>query len=250
MTVAPDRLRPLVIGRVRPKDRPEEELAGYRRALDWIFLRKRPVAITPAVIRKLHALAQGGSSGDAGEWKSRDNEIIEILPNGERHVRFAPASARDTPKMMEALCRNYAQITTLLLQSHAFDVSRYVSLERMVEERREEYYRVLAECSLRWHEGKNEILPWWNFWLSVIRAAYKEFEFRMESTDAHPARSDLVRHTILAQVEEFALGDLTPQLPAVSSQLVRKVLSQMKKTGEIELTGKGRGARWQIRSRR
>src|SRR5438874_6515567 len=66
ITVAANRLRPLVIGRARPRDRSEEELAGYRIALDWIFSRKGRVAITPGVIRRLHAIAQGGSSGDAG----------------------------------------------------------------------------------------------------------------------------------------------------------------------------------------
>lgn len=89
-TVSPERLRPVVIGRAKPRDRSEEELAGYRRALDWIFSRKRIVPVTPKVVRKLHALAQGGATGDAGEWKKRDNEIIEILPTGEPRVRFVP----------------------------------------------------------------------------------------------------------------------------------------------------------------
>ena len=90
VTVSPERLRPVVVGRSKPRDRPEEELVGYRRALDWIFSRKHPVSITPNIIRKLHALAQGGSSGDAGEWKKRDNEIIEFLSDGERKIRFIP----------------------------------------------------------------------------------------------------------------------------------------------------------------
>src|SRR5437762_10042249 len=64
ITVAANRLRPLVIGRARPRDRSEEELAGYRTALDWVFSRKGRFAITPDVVRRLHALAQGGSSGD------------------------------------------------------------------------------------------------------------------------------------------------------------------------------------------
>ena len=101
VTVAPGRLRPLVIGRVRPRDRSEEELAGYRAALEWIFSRKTRTAIVPDTIRRLHRLAQGGSSGDAGAWKQRNNEIIEVLPSGERSVRFVPVSAKKTPAMVE-----------------------------------------------------------------------------------------------------------------------------------------------------
>ncbi len=282
VTIPADRLRPLVLGKARPRDRSEEELAGYRRALDWIFSRKRRVSITPDVIKRLHAMAQGGRSGDAGEWKKRNNEIIEILPNGERRVRFVPTSAKATPKTMEMLCRNYRDVsddelvppllvvatfvfdllcihpfrdgngrvsrlaTTLLLQFCDFHVARYISLERLIEESKDEYYDVLAGCSQEWHESKNEIVPWWNYFLSVLHRAYKEFERQVESTEARPAKSDLVRQTILTQVEQFTLGDLAAQLPAVSPQLIKKVLAELKKQGKIRLVGRGRGARWEV----
>lgn len=286
VTVPADRLRPVVLGKVRPRDRSEEELAGYRRALDWIFSRKREVPMTPRVIRKLHAVAQGGpwgkESGDAGEWKKRDNEIIEVVPNGERKVRFVPASAKETPRRMDRLCKNYEQacaaervppllvvatfvfdllfihpfldgngrvsrlITTLMLESHGFRVARYVSLERMVEESQAEYYRVLGQCSRGRHEGKNDILPWWNYLLGVIRAAYKDFELQLQSVSARPAKSDLVRRMVLAQVGQFTLADLAAQLPSVSTQLIKKVLAQMKRAGQTRLVGRGRGARWLV----
>lgn len=282
VTIPADRLRPVVLGKARPRDRSEEELAGYRRALDWIFSRKRLVSITPAVIKRLHAFAQSGFSGDAGEWKKRNNEIIEILPSGERRVRFVPTSAKDTPETMEILCRNYREAcdservppllvvasfvfdllcihpfrdgngrvsrlaTTLLLQSHGFEVARYISLERLIEESKDEYYRVLAECSQGWHEGKNEIIPWWNYFLSVLRRAYQEFERQVELVEARPAKSDLVRQTVLAQVEQFTLADLVAQLPAASPQLIKKVLAELKKAGKVRLVGRGRGARWEV----
>jgi Fic family protein len=281
VTVAANRLRPLVIGKARPRDRSEEELAGYRAALDWIFSRKNRVAIVPDVLRRLHALAQGGSSGDAGEWKSRDNEIIEILPRGERRVRFVPVSANKTPAAVEMLCRAYRMAgdeervppllivatfildllcihpfrdgngrvsrlaTSLLLQSHGFQVARYISLERLVEENKEEYYRVLELCSQGWHEGRNEIIPWWNYFLSTLRGAYKEFERQVESVKARPAKSDLIRQTVRGQVEPFTLADIVVQLPSASSQLIKKVLAEMKKAGQVRLVGRGRGARWE-----
>ncbi|MBI4777146.1 MAG: Fic family protein [Deltaproteobacteria bacterium] len=282
VTIPADRLRPVVLGKAKPRDRSEEELAGYRQALDWIFSRKRKVSVMPAVIQRLHALAQGGFSGDAGEWKKRDNEIIEILPNGERKIRFVPTHAKDTPKTMEALCRNYREAcddqlvpplfivatfvfdllcihpfrdgngrvsrlaTTLLLESHGFQVARYVSLERLVEQSKEEYYGVLTECSQGWHEGKNGLLPWWNYFLSVLRVAYKELERQVESTEARPAKSDLVERTVLAQVEQFTLGDLAAQLPSASTQLIKKILAKLKKQGNVRLVGRGRGARWEV----
>jgi Fic family protein len=282
VTVAANRLRPLVIGRARPRDRSEEELAGYRAALDWIFSRKNRVAIAPDTIRRLHALAQGGSAGDAGEWKRRDNEIVEILPNGERSLRFVPVSARDTPAAVEELCRGYRTAideervapvliaatfvldflcihpfrdgngrvsrlaTSLLLESQGFRVARYVSLERLIEDSKVEYYRVLKLCSRGWHEGKNEIVPWWNYFLGTLRAAYKEFQRQIESVGSRPAKSDLVRQTALAQLERFTLADMAAQLPVASSQLIKKVMAEMKRAGQIRLAGRGRGARWEV----
>ena len=58
VVIAAERLRPVVLGKDKPRDRPEEELAGYRKALDWIFTRKRPVDVSPDVVRRLHAMAQ------------------------------------------------------------------------------------------------------------------------------------------------------------------------------------------------
>ena len=113
VTVAASRLRPVVLGKATPLDRPEEELAGYRSASSWVFSRKRRIALSPEVIRKLHLLARGSASGDAGQYKLRDNEIIEILPNGERHVRFIPTSATETPHAVQALCEAYLRARTI-----------------------------------------------------------------------------------------------------------------------------------------
>ena len=282
VTVSANRLRPLVLGSARPIDRPEEELAGYRRALEWVFSRKGSVSITPDVIRRLHALAQGGHSGDAGEWKQRNNEILEILPNGERRIRFVPTPARDSPKVIAALCQSYQEacheerippllvvatfvfdflcvhpfrdgngrvsrlMTTLLLKAHGYEVARYVSLERLVEERKDEYYAILRGCSEGWHEGRNEIVPWWNYFLGVLRSGYREFERQVESSGLRPAKSELVRRTILEQAGRFTLADLRQQAPAASPQLIKKVLGELKREGKIRLTGRGRGASWEL----
>lgn len=282
VTVEPARLRPVVLGKSRPRDRSEEELVGYRKALDWIFTRKFAVAIEPKAILHLHAMAHGGFSGDAGQWKRRDNEIIEFLPDGQRTIRFKPTAAKDTPKAVAELCRNYGEasedsaipplltaatfvfdflcvhpfrdgngrvsrlLTTFLLLQHGFEVGRYVSLERIVEETKDDYYRVLGECSRGWHEGKNVIVPWWNYFLGFVRRAYQGFAAQVESASRRPAKGELVRNAVRAQVGPFTLGDLRGQLPGVSVQQVKKVLGEMKKAGEVRLVGRGRGARWEV----
>ncbi len=281
VTVSPERLTPLALGKARPRDRPEQEIAGYRRALEWIFSRKSAVPIDARTILHLHALSHAGA-GDAGQFKSRDNEIIEIQPSGERRVRFKPTSARKTPGEVDALCDNYHRLmdaghippllltstlvfdllcihpfrdgngrvsrllTTLLLTQQGFIVGRYVSLERLIEESKEDYYHVLGECSQGWHEGRNPVLPWWNYFLGIVRRGYVEFSRRVEGYAGQPAKTELARRSILAQVGDFTLADIQSELPGVSSQLLKKVLADMKAAGQVSLVGRGRGAKWRV----
>ena len=281
VTVAPDRLVPLALGKSRPRDRSEEELSGYRRALDWIYSRKSAVSIDARTIRHLHALSHAGA-GDAGEFKSRDNEIIEIRPDGQRRIRFQPTAAKQTAAAVDDLCAAYHRLTsaqrvppllivcttafdllcihpfrdgngrvsrlltTMLLLQHGFTVGRYVSLERLIEQSKEDYYHVLGECSAGWHEGRNPILPWWNYFLGVLRRAYLDFSRLVERGAGQGAKTELARRLILSQVGNFTLADLHGQLPGVSSQLLKKVLADMKLSGQLSLTGRGRGAKWTV----
>lgn len=283
VSVAADRLRPLVLGKARPRDRSEEELSGYRKALDWIFSRKRSVAFGPEVVLKLHAMAQGGMSGDAGRWKLKDNEIIEVLPNNERRVRFVPTSAVDTPVAMKALCDKFQRareneqipalltiaacifdllcvhpfrdgngrvsrlVATLLLVQEGFAVCRFISLERIVEQRKGEYYQVLAQCSKGWHAGENEITVWWNFFLSVLRSAYGELAQKIEGAASSAPKGDMVRRIVCDQFGSFTLSDIATQVPGVSLSLVKRVLAKMKEERALTVTGRGRGAVWEVR---
>ena len=104
----------------------------------------------------------------------------------------------------------------------------------------------MRECSSGWHQGKNEIVPWWNYFLGILRRAYAEFEQHVETLEARPAKAGLIREAILAQVGPFTLADLKAQVPAASSQLIKKILGQMKKKRRIRLAGHGRSARWEL----
>ena len=280
VTIAPARLRPVILGNSRPRDRSEEEIAGYRKALNRIFLQKRPATIDANLSRRLHQLAMGGSSGDAGQWKTKNNEIVEILTNGERRVRFQPTSAKETPRAMNQLSINYLEVssettipilltiatfvfdflcihpfrdgngrvsrllTTLLLHQNGFIVGRFVSLEKLVEETKEDYYRILHECSQGWHEGKNDILPWWNYFLSILRQAYGDFAQKVETTSPQPAKTQLVLESIEHQLGEFSLAEIKADVPTASGQLIKKVFGELKKEGRLRVVGRGRGAVW------
>ncbi|MBI2604579.1 MAG: Fic family protein [Deltaproteobacteria bacterium] len=281
VTVPKARLAPLVLGKTVPRDRSEEEVLGYRRALDWIHKKHAKIPLEPDTFLQLHEMAQRGS-GDAGRWKARDNEIIEFSPHGERSVRFRPVSARETAKAMQLLCLRYGEVcehsdlppllavaafvldflcihpfrdgngrvsrlaTTLLLHQHGYSVGRYVSLERLIEESKEEYYRTLRDSSRDWHSGKHDLIPWCNYFLSILKEAYREFGRRVETAKPGPGKSALARMAILRQAVPFNLAEIQAACPGVSSQLIKKVLSKLKSEGVLRLSGHGRSAEWHV----
>lgn len=106
VTVAAERLVPLVEGRETPRDRPEEEISGYRQALDLVLNHSRDLAVTPQTLLRLHRLCVP-SAGDAGQWKTVDNDIVELRPGQAPRIRFRCVPAEETPAAVDELCAHY-----------------------------------------------------------------------------------------------------------------------------------------------
>jgi Fic family protein len=274
------RLEPLILGEAKPRNRPEEEIMGYRHALELIHLKYKELEINSKTIMQLHHLAQEGA-GDAGKWKSRDNEIIEFDLQGQRSIRFIPVASKQTAKAMDNLClafrdeiKNERQsllivsalfvldflcihpfrdgngrvsrlLGLLLLYQQDIHVGKYVSLERVVEENKAAYYEALKKSSQGWHEKKHDPIPWLHFFLSTLRLAYKELAHNVEITDSvNSGKGEIIEKTVLSQHGVFSLRDIQLQIPTVSSQMIKKVLNDLKKDKKLILVGRGRGAKW------
>ena len=215
VSVQSSRLIPLLGGSTAPRDRSEEEVLGYKKTLDLIFKDYADLEITPKTIRKLHLLSQGGVSADAGEWKMRNNEIIEVNANGERTIRFVPVPPENTAFAIEQLCYGFAEVSDqrslpdliaiaafvldflcihpfrdgngrvsrllalLLLIRSNYEIGRYISLERLVEASKDRYYETLKMSSESWHEGRHAIEPFLNFFCAILKEGYGELAIRV-----------------------------------------------------------------------
>jgi Fic family protein len=281
VTVEKSRLRPLVLGKTRPRDRSEEEIVGYRLALNWIHTDYRKIPITPETCLRLHALAQGGTSGDAGQWKTTPNDIIEIFPDGRREVRFRTLAPELVPEAMAELCLAYRhaidqlQVTPLLASAclvldflcihpfrdgngrvsrlltllafyqHGYEVGRYISHERIVEQTKEDYYEVLKTSSTGWHENRHDILPWFNYLLSVWRMAYRELEARANlQQPKRGSKTNLVEYALQNLVGTFGIAEVERLCPNVGRDTIRLVMNRWREEGRLESLGKGRDAKW------
>ncbi len=280
VTVERNRLKPLVIGHSKPKDRSEEEIVGYRKALDLIHKKHQGLDISTDVILELHRLSHA-ETGDAGQWKERDNEIIRKNPDGTIDVIYKPISADSTPKAMKQLCLAYKHsinqlkypplyaiaclildflcihpfrdgngrvsrlLTLLALYHYGYEVGRYISLERIVEQSKETYYEVLQKSSQYWHEAKHNIEPWLYYFLGTINSAYREFEQRAGSiTSSRGVKTKIISHIINNQIGNFSISDIEKLCPTASRDMIRVVFRQLQKDKKITCLGKGQSAKW------
>ncbi len=135
----------------------------------------------------------------------------------------------------------------LLLQSYqlGFEVGRYISLERLIEENKDRYYETLEQSSQGWHEGKHDPWPYINFVLFILKDAYKEFEQRVgQIASPRGAKAEMVLNAVRHQQGEFRLTDIERACPGVGREWIRTLMLDLKQEGELTCHGKGLAARW------
>lgn len=274
------RIGTVVFGKPLLKDRGEEEIQGYRDALEWIHTQGKKTKINEAAIKKLHKLSRG-NIWDAGKYKEKDGDIIERLSSGDTRIRFKTVSAARTPFMIKEMISDYCDVIRhnevhplvaiaafnldflcihpfrdgngrvsrllLLLQLYHFDfeVGRYISLERLIEDHKERYYEALQLSSNRWHEGKHDPWHYIQFLLYILKKAYVEFSTRVERIGIPKGeKTALVIDQIKILHNGFSLSQLQNKCPDVSYDMIRKILKNLKSEGRIDAKGRGVSARW------
>lgn len=282
ITAPHERIEALVLKSTAPKNRSEQEIAGYRDALNLIHESSIHMTFSNNVILQMHSMLHRYMAHEGGRWKMTDNEIVEKNPDGTiRRVRFKPVSAVQTPFAMEELVKNYnlainenlseplviipltildflcihpftdgngrmSRLLTLLFLYHFdFQVGRYISLERIFEESKETYYETLETSSQKWHQGKHDCFPWLNYFWGVLIRAYNEFEERVGTIrTGKGSKTELIQKAVERRIKPFAISDIEGDCPGISRDMVRNVLRQLRDAGKIKSLGKGRSAKW------
>ncbi len=271
------RLRELVQQKTEPRNRSEQEIAGYREVLSTIHENYDYMTIRPNIILQLHRdLYHFSPSATGGIYKNSDNVIAEIDQEGKEWVRFIPVPAYQTAEAMDRLCEAFLQawnsdaydkvllipmfildflcihpfndgngrmsrlLTLLLYYKAGFIVGKYISLEMYIEKTKATYYEALQDSSAHWHEGENVYLPFVRYSLGLLTAAYSEFENRV----AHLRYRDLSKPERVKAVIDRSIGKITKReimdiCPDISSVTIERTLTQLVKDGVIIKVGAG-----------
>ena len=273
-----ERLAALVKSKAEPRNRSEQEIAGYREVLSLIHDSYDYMVPRTNVILQLHRdLYQFSPASYGGSFKNSDNVIAEIDSSGQSRVRFQPLSAFETPDAVERLTNTFVEairtekydplllvplfildflcihpfndgngrmsrlLTLLLLYRSGYIVGKYISIEMIIEKTKETYYEVLQESSAGWYEGKNAYLPFVKYYLEVVLSAYKEFSARVQlMQDRSLSKPERIRRLFANTLQKLSKGMILEKCPDISASTVEATLAALVKEGYIIKIGAGK----------
>ncbi len=278
VNVDAQRVGTVVFGTGIMRDRDEEEVRGYRKALDLIHESGQTLELSVEVIRKLHALTRP-SIWDSGEFRKKECEIIQTYADGSSRVRFKAVAPDCVVDMLDGAIKAYEStiedgripslvalaafnldflcihpfrdgngrvsrlLLLLMLYRLGYEAGRYVSLERLIELSKERYYESLERSSALWHEGRHNIWPYVNYLLFTFDELYDEFETRFSKLVMPKGEKTATVESVLNAMERpFTIREIEFRCPGVSRETIKSVLKR--NSDCFECTGRGAGARW------
>ena len=271
------RIRQLVEEKTTPKNRDEQEIAGYRDALSIIHKNFDAIPITQNYILQLHKVLYSHMNNPmAGRTKSVQNYISATYPDGHVETLFTPLPPFETPDALSRICEEYNRVignmevepliaipvfihdflcihpfndgngrmsrllTTLLLYRNGFYVGKYISLEAKIAKNKDLYYDALRQAQTGWHEKSEDAVPFIKYLLGTILAACRDFEDRFALIEKKLPAIEMVRQASMNKLGRFTKQDIRELCPSLSVSAIEGALRKMVEAGEIKREGNGK----------
>lgn len=275
------RLKKLVEEKTTPRNRNEQEIAGYRDVLNIIHDNFDAIPISKNYILQMHKIMYSHMNNPmAGKTKNVQNYISATYPDGQTEVLFTPLSPFETPEALDNICSEYNKVignlelepliaipifihdflcihpfndgngrmsrllTTLLLYRSGFYVGKYISLEALIFKDKPAYYDSLRQAGISWHEENEDVLPFVKYLLGTILAAYKAFEDRFSIVEEKLPAIELVRKATSQKIGRFTKQDIRELCPHLSLSSIEGSLRKLVAEGEIKREGVGRATKY------
>ena len=271
------RIRQLVEEKTTPRNRDEQEIAGYRDVLNIIHENFDVIPITQNYILQLHKILYNHMNNPmAGRTKNVQNSISATYPDGHTETLFTPLAPFETPTALDKICEEYNRVignleaeplivipifihdflcihpfndgngrmsrllTTLLLYRSGFYVGKYISLEAKIAKNKDLYYDALQQSQVGWHEGTEDPLPFIKYLLGTILSAYKDFEDRFALVEKRLSALEMVRQATRNKIGRFTKQDIRELCPSLSISSIEGALQKLVASGELKREGQGK----------
>ncbi|WP_377077266.1 Fic family protein [Ruminococcus bicirculans (ex Wegman et al. 2014)] len=271
------RIKQLVEEKTTPRNRDEQEIAGYRDVLNVIHESFDAIPITQNYILQLHKMLYSHMNNPlAGRTKSVQNYISAAYPDGHTEILFTSLAPNETSEAFDRICEEYNRVignlevepliiipvfihdflcihpfndgngrmsrllTTLLLYQNGFYIGKYISLEAKISKNKDLYYSALSQSQIGWHEGKEDALPFIKYILGTILASYKDFEERTSLVQEKLSALEMVRMASKSKIGRFNKQDIRELCPTLSDSSIEGALRKLVAAGELKKEGKGK----------
>ncbi|RHR32904.1 Fic family protein [Clostridium sp. AF19-22AC] len=271
------RIKQLVEEKTTPRNRDEQEIAGYRDVLSIIHENFDTIPVTQNYILQLHKIMYSHMNNPmAGHTKNNQNYISATYPDGHTEILFTPLAPFETPEALDRICEEYNRVignfeveplivipifihdflcihpfndgngrmsrllTTLLLYRNGFYVGKYISLETKIAKNKDLYYNTLNQVQHGWHEGTEDAVPFVKYILGTILAAYKDFDDRYSIVEKKLPAIDMVRIATQNKIGRFTKQDIHDLCPSLSISSIEGSLRKLISSGELKREGSGK----------
>ena len=271
------RIRQLVEEKTTPRNRNEQEIAGYRDALHLIHENFDAIPVTQNYILQLHKILYSHMNNPmAGKTKNVQNYISASYPDGHTETLFTPLAPYETPEALDRICEEYNRVignmeaeplivipvfihdflcihpfndgngrmsrllTTLLLYRSGFYVGRYISLEAKIAKNKDLYHHALRQAQIGWHEGTEDAVPFIKYLLGIILSACKDFETRFALVESKLSALETVRRASMEKIGRFTKQDIRELCPSLSTSSIEGALRKLVASGELKREGSGK----------
>ena len=271
------RIKQLVEEKTTPRNRDEQEIAGYRDALNIIHESFDAIPITQNYILQLHKILYSHMNNPmAGRTKSVQNYISATYPDGHVETLFTPLAPYETAEALDRICEEYNRVignmeveplivipifihdflcihpfndgngrmsrllTTLLLYRNGFYVGKYISLEAKIANNKDLYYDALRQAQIGWHEETDDPIAFIKYLLGTILATCHDFEDRFALIETKLPALEMVRRATQNKIGRFTKQDIRELCPSLSISSVEGALRKLVASGELRREGKGK----------
>ena len=260
-----------------PKNRDEKEILGYRDVLNMINESYNYIPVKSSYILQLHReLFKYSPTSIGGKFKNVQNYISETKADGNSVVRFQPLDPFETPHAVDRLCEEFnifsskfyveplilipifildflcihpfndgngrlsRLLTLLLLYKFDYNVGKFVSIEKIIEETKTDYYNALQSSSVNWFENKNDPTNFIKYMLQVILKAYKDFALKSKTLTENKSALSAVQEIVKTQIGKFTKANICELCPTLSETTIERCLKQLLDKGIIKKHGEKR----------
>lgn len=280
-----ERMNKIMQDKTQPRNRDEKEISGYRDVLKLIHEQYDYIPISVNSILEMHKrlFAYTGSTW-GGNFKDSNNKIVTEYGNGKQEVRFNPPAAYLTPELVRNLCDSYNRaikegvfsplllsgafifdfvsihpfndgngrmsrlLMLLTMYKAGFDVGKYISIEKSIEETKSSYYQALKDSSEQWMNNKNDYLPFLEYFLGIILKDYREFNERLSMVNQSDLPVDqLVLKTIRQALKPLSIKELNNFIPQYSEITIRRAVKKLRDANKLEKIGQARSTKYGLK---